>query len=79
MRTALLTGGAGYIGSHTAVALLEAGWSVVLVDNLRNSSTVAVERIGELTGRDVAFHQVDILDEDALDAVFGQYDVDAVV
>ncbi|HVM52783.1 MAG TPA: UDP-glucose 4-epimerase GalE [Acidimicrobiales bacterium] len=79
MPTALLTGGAGYIGSHTAVVLLEAGWSVVIVDNLANSSPVAVERVAELTGRDVAFHRVDLLDEPELDAVFAQHDLDAVV
>ena len=75
----MLTGGAGYIGSHTAVALLEAGWSVVLVDNLRNSSTVAVERIAELAEGEVVFHEVDILDRAALDAVFAQRDIDAVI
>ena len=78
-RTALLTGGAGYIGSHAAIVLLEAGWDVAIVDNLRNSSVVAVERVAELAGREVAFHEVDILDEPALDAVFAQHDVDAVI
>jgi len=79
MATALLTGGAGYIGSHTAVELMNAGWDVVIVDNLANSSPVAVDRVAELTGRDVAFHRVDILDADGLDAVFAAHDVDAVV
>ena len=79
MRTALLTGGAGYIGSHTAVALLEAGWSVVIVDNLVNSSPVAVERVAELAPGDLSFHQVDILDTAGLDAVFAERDIDAVV
>ena len=78
-RTALLTGGAGYIGSHTAVELLEAGWDVVIVDNLHNSSPIAVDRVAEITGRSVAFHQVDILDEDGMDGVFASHDVDAVV
>ncbi len=78
-RTALLTGGAGYIGSHTAVELLEAGWSVVIVDNLANSSPVAVERVAELVDGELAFHQVDILDTAGLDGVFAQHDVDAVV
>jgi UDP-glucose 4-epimerase len=77
--TALLTGGAGYIGSHTAVVLLQAGWSVVVVDNLANSSPVAVERVRELVGGDLAFHRVDIRDEEALDEVFAAHDVDAVV
>ena len=79
MPTALLTGGAGYIGSHTAVVLLEAGWSVVIVDNLANSSPVAVERVAELAPGDLSFHQVDILDEAGMNAVFAQHDVDAVV
>jgi UDP-glucose 4-epimerase len=78
-RTALLTGGAGYVGSHTAVELLQAGWSVVIVDNLANSSPVAVERVAELSGSPLAFHQVDILDGDALEGVFAANDVDAVV
>jgi UDP-glucose 4-epimerase len=78
-RTALLTGGAGYIGSHTAVVLLEAGWSVVIVDNMANSSPIAVERVAELAPGELAFHQVDILDETGMDAVFAQHDVDAVV
>jgi UDP-glucose 4-epimerase len=77
--TALLTGGAGYIGSHTAVVLLQAGWSVVVVDNLANSSPVAVERVRELGGGDLTFHQVDIRDEQGLDEVFAAHDVDAVV
>lgn len=77
--TALLTGGAGYIGSHTAVVLLEAGWSVVVVDNLANSSPVAVERVRELVGGDLTFHRVDIRDEHGLDEVFAAHDVDAVV
>ena len=78
-RTALLTGGAGYVGSHTAVELLQAGWSVVIVDNLANSSPVAVERVAELAPGTLAFHRVDLLDEPALDAVFAEHDVDAVV
>ena len=77
--TALLTGGAGYIGSHTAVELLEAGWSVVIVDNLANSSPIAVDRVAELAPGELAFHRVDILDESGMDAVFAQHDVDAVV
>ena len=78
-RTALLTGGAGYIGSHTAVVLLQAGWSVVVVDNLANGSPVAVERVRELVGGDLEFHQVDVRDEAALEKVFAAHDIDAVV
>jgi UDP-glucose 4-epimerase len=83
-RTVLLTGGAGYIGSHTAVELLDDGWSIVVVDDLSNSSPKAIERIRELAGLDpssprLVFEHVDILDEAALDAVFAAHHVDAVV
>ncbi|MEA3055892.1 MAG: UDP-glucose 4-epimerase, partial [Actinomycetota bacterium] len=85
-RTVLLTGGAGYIGSHTAVELIQAGWSVVIVDNLANSSPVAVERVAELTdtalhaaGGELSFHHVDILDRAGLDEVFAEHEIDAVV
>jgi UDP-glucose 4-epimerase len=77
--TVLLTGGAGYIGSHTAVELLQAGWSVVVVDNLSNSSPVAVDRIRELAEGPLTLHQVDIRDEEGLEGVFSAHDVDAVV
>jgi UDP-glucose 4-epimerase len=78
--TVLLTGGAGYIGSHTAVELLSAGYDVVIVDNLDNSGPVAVERVRELapTG-ELAFHEVDLLDEGRLDAVFADHPIDAVI
>jgi UDP-glucose 4-epimerase len=78
-RTALLTGGAGYIGSHTAVQLLEAGWDVVVVDDLSNAHPEVLNRIEELGDRRVHFHQVDVGDRDALSAVFGQQPIDAVV
>src|SRR3954462_14660419 len=77
--TALVTGGAGYIGSHTCVELLSAGWSVVVVDNLGNSSPVALDRVRELAPGELHFHQVDIRDQAALDEVFDRYPVDAVV
>src|SRR4051794_21066461 len=77
--TALLTGGAGYIGSHTAVELLQAGWSVVVVDNLSNASAVAIDRVRELAPGDLELHQVDIRDADGLDRVFASRDIDAVV
>jgi UDP-glucose 4-epimerase len=75
----LLTGGAGYIGSHTAVSLLEAGVPVVVVDDLSNASPVAIERVRELTGAEVPLHRVDIRDGAALDAVFASTPVRAVV
>jgi UDP-glucose 4-epimerase len=79
MPTILLTGGAGYIGSHTCVAVLEAGWEAVIVDNLCNSSPVALDRIATITGRRPAFIAADVRDRTALDRVFGGQRIDAVV
>ena len=75
----LVTGGTGYIGSHTTLALLEAGHDVVVVDNLANSSEESLRRVQELTGRKAAFHKVDLLDEVRLGEVFGAERVDAVI
>jgi UDP-glucose 4-epimerase len=74
----LVTGGAGYIGSHSCVELLAAGHRVVVVDNLDNSSAVAIDRVRELAG-DLDFHEIDLRDEDALDRVFAAGAIDAVV
>jgi UDP-glucose 4-epimerase len=79
MATALVTGGAGYIGSHTCVELLAAGWDVVVVDNLANSSAVALERVLELAPGRLTFHQVDLLDEEGLERAFAASPIDAVV
>ena len=75
----LVTGGAGYIGSHTCVELLEAGHEVVIVDNLYNSSPKAVERIAELSGKTPEFVQADICDRDAMEALFSAHSFDAVI
>ncbi|MDT3428795.1 UDP-glucose 4-epimerase [Paenibacillus forsythiae] len=75
----LITGGAGYIGSHTAVELLEAGYEVVIVDNFANSHPEAIKRIGEITGKPFAFYELDLLDRKALDEVFAGHDVEAVI
>lgn len=75
----LVTGGAGYIGSHTVVALLEAGHDVVVVDNLVNAREESLVRVREITGREVSLRTVDLADESGLDAVFGETEVDAVV
>ncbi len=75
----LVTGGAGYIGSHTVVELLNAGHDVVVVDNLSNSCEESLKRVKKITGRDVDFHQIDILDRDALSKVFAANSVDAVI
>lgn len=75
----LVTGGAGYIGSHTCVELLQAGHEVIVVDNLSNSKEEALRRVQELTGRDLSFHQVDLLDHDGLSRVFEGSPVDGVI
>jgi len=75
----LVTGGAGYIGSHTALELLRASHDVVVVDNLINSHEKALRRVEELAGRPLTFHRVDLLDRPALEAVFAAGPVDAVI
>lgn len=75
----LVTGGAGYIGSHTAVALHEAGRDVVLIDNFDNSSPAAVDAVRALTSPDVAFVESDLRDRTVLDEVFDAHDVDEVI
>jgi len=75
----LVTGGAGYIGSHTTLALLEAGYSVTVVDNLCNSKEASLQRIQELTGKPLIFHQVDLLDREKLEQVFASDQFNAVI
>lgn len=75
----LVTGGAGYIGSHTCVQLLEAGYDIVVIDNLSNSKMEAVRRVKELTGKDFAFIKGDIRDSALLDEIFRKYDIESVV
>ncbi len=77
--TILCTGGAGYIGSHTCVELLNEGYDVVVLDNLSNSSEVALERVEKITGKKVKFYKADILDVDALETVFSSEKIDAVI
>ena len=79
MATILVTGGAGFIGSHTVVEILQTGADVVVVDNLSNSSPVALKRVAELSGRTPAFVQVDIRDRDRLRRVFADHSIEAVV
>ncbi len=80
MYKVLVTGGAGYIGSHTVLVLLAAGFEVVVVDNLCNGNTEALRRVEQLTGKQVeAFHQVDICDETSLAEVFAQHKIKAVI
>ena len=61
----LVTGGAGYIGSHTCVSLLEAGYDVIVADNLSNSRVEVLDKIKELTNRQITFYQVDVTDQKA--------------
>ena len=75
----LVTGGAGYIGSHTCVELIQAGYEVVIVDNLSNSKYEAVRRIERITGVLPRFYEVDILDAEGLDKVFTENPIDAVI
>jgi len=71
--TVLVTGGAGYIGSHTVVELLEAGYDVVVLDSLVNSCTESLKRVEEITGKKVTFMKVDLLDKEATQEVFKKY------
>ncbi len=75
----LVCGGAGYIGSHTCVELLEAGHEIAVVDNLSNSSPKAVEAVRQITGKDFPFYECDILDREALSKVFDENRFDAVI
>ena len=75
----LVTGGAGYIGSHTVVELLENGKEVVIVDNLCNSSEKSLERVKEITGKDVKFYKADILDKTALEQIFETENIESVI
>jgi UDP-glucose 4-epimerase len=75
----LVTGGAGYIGSHTCVGLLEAGHSVIIADNLRNSKREAVESIKHLANKEVTFYEIDVTDAEAVDGVFQSHEIDGVI
>ena len=75
----LVTGGAGYIGSHTVVELLTAGYEVVVVDNLCNSSRESIARVEDITGKNVTFYEADILYEDALEQIFAKEDIESCI
>ena len=75
----LVTGGAGYIGSHTVVLLHEAGYDVVVVDNLSNSKTESLNRVEKITGKTVKFYEGDIRDKDILDKIFTENKIDSVI
>jgi UDP-glucose 4-epimerase len=75
----LVTGGTGYIGSHTCVELLNQGYEVIVVDNLSNSNRVSLHRVQELTGKIIKFYNVDLLDKSSLETIFVQNKIDAVI
>ncbi len=75
----LITGGAGYIGSHTCVELLNAGYEIVVIDNFSNSKPESLKRVSELTGRSFSFYKADLLDREMLESVFTQHPIEAVI
>lgn len=75
----LLTGGAGFIGSHTAVELIESGYEVVIADDLSNSERSVIDRIGQITGHAPVFYEVDVTDADAVEELFAEQDIEAVI
>ena len=79
MGSILVTGGAGFIGSHTVVELQQAGYDVVVLDNLSNASEKSLERVAAITGKKVPFYKADILDREALEEVFTKENIDAVI
>ena len=79
MKTILVTGGAGYIGTHTCVELLNAGYEVVVIDDLSNSDKKSLERVKEITSKDLCFYEGDLLDAEILDKIFTENKIDAVI
>lgn len=79
MKTTLVTGGAGYIGSHTLIELINNNFEVVVIDNLANSSRESLRRIEQITGHEIPFIEADVRDQSALDDVFTTYDIDSVI
>ena len=75
----LVTGGAGYIGSHTCLELLQKGCGVVVVDNLCNSSAKSLDRVEELTGKKIRFYEGDVRDEDLLRRIFRENEIGCVI
>lgn len=79
MKKVLVTGGAGYIGSHTCVELLNSGREIVVIDNFSNSNCKSLEAIRKITGKDFKFYEIDYLDKEALEKVFEENEIDSVL
>ena len=79
MSTILVTGGCGYIGSHTTLELLNKGYDVVVVDNFSNSSYESLRRVQEITGKTVTFYEADIRDSEKMSNIFTAHKIDAVI
>ena len=77
--TILVTGGAGFIGSHTVVELLESGYSVIIVDNFSNSKPEVLDKIRQITGKDFKFYEEDLLNLDGISKIFDENKIDAVI
>ncbi|MFS0596009.1 UDP-glucose 4-epimerase GalE [Peribacillus frigoritolerans] len=75
----LVTGGAGYIGSHTSVALLEAGHTVIVADNLCNSKAETLDKVKQITKKEITFYQIDVTDKVSVDSVFSNHHIDGVI
>ena len=75
----LVTGGAGYVGSHTCVELLQAGYDVVVLDNLSNASEKSLDRVKAITGKEVTFYKGDILDRDILNEIMDKEQIDSCI
>ena len=79
MKKILVTGGTGYIGSHTSVELLNSGYDIVIIDNLSNSKIEVVDKIKQITGKDFKFYNEDLRNEEVLDNIFKNENIDAVI
>lgn len=75
----LVTGGAGYIGSHTCIALLEAGHTVIVADNLCNSKVETIDKIKQITNREIIFYHIDVTDQTAVDTIFLNHSIDGII
>lgn len=79
MMNILVTGGVGYIGSHTCIALLEAGHTVIIADNLSNSKEETIDKINQITGKEIIFYKVDVTERNAVDELFSNHDFNGII